>query len=255
MSFNLGTKLNNLIQSVEHVENDGLTNPLQTDLDANVHDIINLSSISAVNGSNLSLNASTDNAVVVNTNLVLPNHTLTIANSTPYDGLIIQNGTAPSSYNYFRVDTDGHVGVNVGKMDTLTSALSVNGNAVINGSLTCSSIIGTSFINNITAGPGISKTGTLSNPIINNAGVISLTAGPGISITGSNGNLIVSSSSTASVTNPSISDMVSSVRTVSGSSLKPALSAINTILQNAQVNQTTEVIEAFTILNNIISML
>ncbi len=257
MSFNLGTKLNNLMQAVEHVENDGLTNPLQTDLDGNSHDIINLTSISAVNGSNLSLNASNDNAVVVNTNLVLPNHTLTIANSTPYDGLIVQNGTPPNNYNYFRVDTDGRVGVNVGKMDTLNKALSVNGDAVISGNLTCSSITGTSFINNITAGVGISKTGTQSNPIINNSGVISLTAGSGINITGTNGNLTISTTALSASVGDSagVVGSVTGIRTQTNTTLKNAFTAIKTILENVQTNQNSQVTDAFVTLNSIISLL
>jgi len=48
----------------------------------------------------------------------------------------------------------------------------------------------------ITAGTGISATGTAQNPIINNTGVSTLTAGTGVSITGTAQNPVINSTST-----------------------------------------------------------
>jgi hypothetical protein len=58
----------------------------------------------------------------------------------------------------------------------------------------------TGVVTTITAGPGISITGTATNPIVNNTGVITTTAGPGISITGTASNPIINNTGVISVT-------------------------------------------------------
>lgn len=77
------------------------------------------------------------------------------------------------------------------------------------------------IVDSITAGPGISVTGTATNPIVNNTGVISVTAGPGITITGTASNPIVNASGvvfsitagpgisiTGTATNPVVNNIV-----------------------------------------------
>jgi hypothetical protein len=57
-----------------------------------------------------------------------------------------------------------------------------------------------SGVNSVTAGTGITVTGTSTAPIINNAGVNTITAGSGISIGGTSTNPTISASGTAGVT-------------------------------------------------------
>lgn len=55
-------------------------------------------------------------------------------------------------------------------------------------------------VTSVSAGPGISITGTPTDPIVNNTGVLTATAGPGISITGTAQNPIVNNTGVLSVT-------------------------------------------------------
>jgi len=55
-------------------------------------------------------------------------------------------------------------------------------------------------VNTVNAGPGISITGTSTDPIVNNTGVISVTSGTGISITGTGANPVVNNTGILSIT-------------------------------------------------------
>jgi len=55
-------------------------------------------------------------------------------------------------------------------------------------------------VNSVSAGPGISVTGTSTNPVVNNTGVLSVGAGTGISITGTGANPIVNNTGVLSIT-------------------------------------------------------
>lgn len=110
--------------------------------------------------------------------------TLVGANINVIDGIIsLAQDLSPNANVTF-------YNANVTNQLTVTSNASVNGNLYANGNLVVTSV-------NPSAGPGISITnlvsgGYTSSFTVNNTGVLNLTAGPGISVSGSTGNITIS---------------------------------------------------------------
>lgn len=156
MSFNISTRLNNLQQQVNNIANTGLTNPLEQTLNANNYNIINANQITAAPSSTLTLGGA---SVQINAPVVLPNHPLTITNSTNNDSLIVTDQAGDT--NVFRIDAYGNVGILQSPSITLPTGLSVGGN------ITCGNVIASNVVNSLTAGnPSIQMGGTQSNRTI-----------------------------------------------------------------------------------------
>jgi hypothetical protein len=163
MSFNLNTKINNLQFQVNGLVAGTVANPLTANLNANNKQITNINTVSSVSGSplNLTAGASTINCASA-VNMV---NTLTINNNTVNNGLVVADSAGDTSC--FVVDQSGNVGVKVNPATPLTNDFTVNGNTNISGNLTISgSVTGTGIVSNISAGAGLTKTGTSSNPTL-----------------------------------------------------------------------------------------
>lgn len=197
MSFNLNTKVNNLQWQINQIVAGTVTNPLTSNLNCNNKSITNCNTLSSVSGTplNLSAGASTVNIA----SAMNMSDTLTINNNTTHNGLVVTDSTGDTSC--FVIDQSGNCGIKVNPVSNLTSDFVVNGNANISGSVTvntlnATTINGGNVLNNITAGTGLIKTGTSTNPTLSNSGVLSLTAGSNITLSGSTGNITISASST-----------------------------------------------------------
>jgi len=146
MSFNINTKLNNLQYQLNNLEAGSISNPLNSNLNANNFQIENINTLSSTSGSPLYLTAKAstincDSAV----NMV---DTLTINNTTVNNGLVVKNRVSDTSC--FVVDQSGNVGVKVDPSVTLTTDFTVNGNTNIAGNL---NIIGYVSADNIVTNP------------------------------------------------------------------------------------------------------
>lgn len=197
MSFNLNTKINNLQWQINQIVAGSVTNPLSTALNANNKQITNINSLSSVSGSPLNLTAGASTVNIASAvNMV---DTLTINNNTVHNGLVVKDSAGDSSC--FVVDQSGNVGVKVDPASTLTTDFTVNGNTSISGNLSISGTFsGAGVVSNITAGTGILKTGTSSNPTISNSGVLTVGAGSsGISITGTAQNPVINNTGVLTV--------------------------------------------------------
>lgn len=175
MSFNLNTKVNNLQAQISGIIAGSVTNPLSSTLNGNNQSITNVNTLSSVSGSplNITAGASTVN-FASEVNMV---DTLTINNNTVHNGLVVKDGIGDTSC--FVVDQSGNVGIKVNPSSALTTDFTVTGNSLISGNLTVGGTINASnVVNNITAGTGIIKTGTSTNPTLST----NLTAGTGISL-------------------------------------------------------------------------
>lgn len=230
MSWNFQTQLNNLKIQVAQLSAGSVTNPLTSALNCASYPLNNATTLSAATGQNLNLNTSVGNSIIVNAPLSIPNHPLVITNNTSADSIVVSDSGSDTSV--FRVDASGNVGIKANPSVPLAYDLTVNGNTLISGDLSANNIQCTSItapnvyasnvVNNITAGTGLIKTGTSTNPtlsntgvlgvsagssgisvsgtaqnpVINNTGVTQLTAGSNISLSGSTGNITISASST-----------------------------------------------------------
>lgn len=184
MSFNLNTKVNNLQAQISAIIAGSVTNPLSSTLNGNNQSITNVNTLSSVSGSplNITAGASTVN-FASEVNMV---DTLTINNNTVHNGLVVKDGIGDTSC--FVVDQSGNVGIKVNPSSALTTDFTVTGNSLVTGNLTVNgTFTGAGVVNNITAGTGLIKTGTSSNPTLTNSGVLTVAsggAGSGISVTG-----------------------------------------------------------------------
>jgi hypothetical protein len=220
MSWNFQTQLNNLKIQVAQLSAGSVTNPLTSALNVASYPLNNLTSLTGTSGQNLSLNTSNGNNVIVNSPLRIPNHPLIITNNTSADSLTVSDSAGDTSL--FRIDGSGNVGVKANPSVPLTSDFTVNGNTdltgnlLVGGTITATNINAGNVVNNITAGTGIIKTGTSSNPTlstnltastgisltpgtgtalgISNTGVTSIVAGTGVSVSGATGAVTVTAS-------------------------------------------------------------
>jgi len=248
MSFNLNTKINNLQFQVNSILAGSVSNPLSTNLNANNKQINNVNTLSSVSGSPLSITAgaSTINCASA-VNMV---DTLTINNNTIHNGLVVKDSAGDTSC--FVVDQSGNVGVKVDPAGTLTSDFTVNGNASILGGLTISgAVTGTGIVSNVSAGAGLTKTGTSSNPTLSitpvgtagtyaypssvvtndkgqissitagTAPVASVTAGTGIGITGTSTAPVINNSGLLGLTSSNAGTNI----TISGTPTAPIISS------------------------------
>ena len=218
MSFNLNTKINNLQAQITGIIAGSVTNPLSSTLNGNNQSITNVNTLSSVSGTplNITAGASTVN-FASEVNMI---DTVTITNNTAHNGLVVKDTIGDTSC--FVVDQSGNVGIKVNPSTPLTTDFTVTGNTLVSGNLTIGGTINASnIINNITAGTGIIKTGTSSNPTlstnltsgtgisltpgtgttlqISNTGVTSLVAGTGVSVSGATGAITVSGTGVTSL--------------------------------------------------------
>jgi hypothetical protein len=226
MSFNLSTRLNNLYQVVQNIQTTALTNPMVANLNMASYSVNNATSVNAPASTPITLNADPAQGVVINTKVSIPNHTLMITNNTLNDSFVVKDSNGDTSV--FRVDNVGSVGVKVDPATPLTTDFTVNGTANITGNLTAQSITaptinGGSVISNITAGTGIVKSGTSTNPTISNSGLLGLSpsnAGSGITIGGTATNPTISNSGLLGLTSSNAGSGIA----ISGTATNPTIS-------------------------------
>jgi hypothetical protein len=156
MSWNFGTRLNNLQIQVNNLAQTSLTNPLTAPLGCASYPINNATQLSATPGQNLAVNVSSGSNITLNGPVNVPNHPLTITNNTNNDSFVVTD--EPGDTNVFRIDAFGNVGVLQNPSITLPTGLSVGG------PITCSNIIASNVVSSITAGnPSIQMGGTQTN--------------------------------------------------------------------------------------------
>jgi hypothetical protein len=156
MSWNFGTRLNNLQIQVNNLAQTSLTNPLTAPLGCASYPINNATQLSATPGQNLAVNVSSGSNITLNGPVNVPNHPLTITNNTNNDSFVVTD--QPGDTNVFRIDAFGNVGVLQNPSITLPTGLSVGG------PITCSNIIASNVVSSITAGnPSIQMGGTQTN--------------------------------------------------------------------------------------------
>lgn len=203
MSFNLNTKVNNLQAQISGIIAGSVTNPLSSTLNGNNQSITNVNTLSSVSGSplNITAGASTVN-FASEVNMV---DTLTINNNTVHNGLVVKDGIGDTSC--FVIDQSGNVGIKVNPSSALTTDFTVTGDTFISGNLTVGGTINASnVVNNITAGTGLIKTGTSTNPTLSNTGVLTVASGgTGISVTGTQNPVISNTGVTSIVAGTGIS--------------------------------------------------
>jgi hypothetical protein len=153
--------------------------------------LTNCNTLSSVSGSPLNLTAGASTVNIASAvNMV---DTLTINNNTVHNGLVVSDGLGDTSC--FVIDQSGNVGVKVNPSSSMTSDFVVNGNSSLSGNLSVGGTLSASnLVNNITAGAGLVKTGTSSNPILTNTGVTSAVAGSGVSVSSGTGAVTISNS-------------------------------------------------------------
>jgi len=208
MSWNFNSRLNNLQVQVNQLTASSVENPLTSSLNCSSYPIIGATNITATTAQNLNLNASNGYSIIANAPLLVPNHQIVVLNNTTNDGLIVGDNVSDDSV--FRVDASGNVAIKSEPASSLTADFTVNGDALLTGDLdvqniTCASITAPivnagNVVNNITAGSGITKTGTSTNPTLTNSGILALTAGSGITLTGTNANTTVANSGILALT-------------------------------------------------------
>lgn len=165
MSWNFGTRLNNLQIQVNNLAQTSLTNPLTAPLGCASYPINNATQLSATAGQNLNVNVSAGQNITLNGPVNIPNHPLTITNNTNNDSLIVTD--QPGDTNVFRIDAFGNVGIRADPSITLPPGLSVNG------PIACQSIQSSNIVNSITAGnTSIQMGGTQSNRLVSLAPTI-----------------------------------------------------------------------------------
>jgi hypothetical protein len=172
MSWNLATRLNNIQQEVNTIINMGLTNPLESSLDASGFEIFNISNLTGTSGAPLNLNAGVNQPINLNAPVNIPNHTLEITNNTASDCLQVLDSIGDTTI--FRIDQNGSVGINVAP-----SLFSLSDALVVNGNIKCLAIDASNIIQNLNAGNSITLAGTINNRIIglnNNINVNSISA-------------------------------------------------------------------------------
>lgn len=155
MSWSIPLQLNNLRYEVEALAQTSITNPLTAPLNCNQNAFSNLNVISSQAGQPMNLNGSTAVNIPCPLNVV---NSVVITNNTVNDCLKINDSSPDTSV--FRVDKDGNVGIGVPPASVLTNALTVVG------SVSATTITAGNLINSITAGSGLTKTGTTSAPIL-----------------------------------------------------------------------------------------
>jgi hypothetical protein len=206
MSWNFQTQLNNLKIQVAQLSAGSVTNPLTSALNCASYPLNNATTLTATAGQNLSLNTSVGRSVIVNAPLSIPNHPLIITNNTASDSIVISDSNPDTST--FRIDASGNVGIKADPTIPLAYDLTVNGNTNITGdlsannivcnSITAPTVIASNVVNNITAGTGLVKTGTSTNPTLSNAGVTSAVAGTGIGVSGATGAVTINNTGVTS---------------------------------------------------------
>lgn len=165
MSWNFGTRLNNLQIQVNNLAQTSLTNPLTAPLGCASYPINDATQLSATAGQNLNVNVSAGQNITLNGPVNIPNHPLTITNNTNNDSLIVTD--QPGDTNVFRIDAFGNVGILQSPSITLPTGLSVNG------PITCGNILSSNVVNSITAGnPSIQMGGTQNNRLVSLAPTI-----------------------------------------------------------------------------------
>ena len=155
MSWSIPLQLNNLRYEVEALAQTSITNPLTAPLNCNQNAFSNLNVISSQAGQPMNLNGSTAVNIPCPLNVV---NSVVITNNTVNDCLKINDSNPDNTV--FRVDKDGNVGIGVPSASVLTNALTVVG------AVSATSITAGNLINNITAGSGLTKTGTSSAPVL-----------------------------------------------------------------------------------------
>ena len=209
MSWNFQTQLNNLKIQVAQLSAGSVTNPLTSALNCASYPLNNATTLSAATGQNLNLNTSVGNSIIVNAPLSIPNHPLVITNNTSADSIVVSDSGSDTSV--FRVDASGNVGIKANPSVPLAYDLTVNGNTLISGDLSANNIQCTSItapnvyasnvVNNITAGTGLIKTGTSTNPTLTNTGVLGVSAGSsGISVSGTAQNPVINNTGVTQLT-------------------------------------------------------
>ncbi len=218
MSFNVSTRLNNLSLQVQQLTASSVANPLTSNLNCASKDIINIDTLSSSSGLPLILDAGS-NQVSVNSAMQI-NNQLNIVNSTVNNSLVVADSSGGDT-SCFVVDASGNVGVKVNPVTALTSDFTVNGGVSVSGDISCTNINASNVVNSVSVGSsGLSISGTAQNPTINNTGVTQLTAGTGITLSGSTGNVTISAPATGTLTGITAGTGIQ----VSGSAPSPTVS-------------------------------
>lgn len=157
MSFNLGTKINNIQVEIDNIIGGAVTNPLRRDLNCNNRQLTNVNTVGSVLGTPLNLTAGTSTVNIASAVNMVDN--LTITNNLPKNGLVVTDAIGDTSC--FVVGANGDVGVKVNPISIIGADFTVNG-AMSSNSLSATVLTATGNMNclNLTA------TGTVAVPAI-----------------------------------------------------------------------------------------
>jgi len=132
MSFNLGTKINNIQVQIDNVIGGSVTNPLLKTLNCNNNQLTNVNTVASVLGNPLNITAGASTVNIASAVNMVDN--LTITNNLPKNGLVVTDSIGDTSC--FVVDLNGNVGVKVNPASTLTNDFTVNGSISSNSLIT-----------------------------------------------------------------------------------------------------------------------
>lgn len=157
MSFNIGTKINNIQVEINNIVGGTVTNPLRTDLNCNNRQLTNVNTVASVLGNSLNISAGTSTVNIASAVNMVDN--LTITNNLPKNGLVVTDALGDTSC--FVVGANGDVGVKVNPVSIIGADFTVNG-AMSSNSLSATTLTATGNINCLNS----TATGAVAVPAI-----------------------------------------------------------------------------------------
>jgi len=187
--------------------------------------------LSVTAGPGISVTGTATNPIINNTGVLTIVANTGVSNTgTAQNPVLISTATIasePTGVSSFSAISSNNVNPTAFKLKTFTQGSGIT----ILSTGTDLAFSASGFVVSVSAGPGITITGTGINPIINNAGVLSVTANTGVSNTGTASNPILIS--TATLTSEPTG--VSSFSAVSGNNVNPTAFKLKTISEGSNV--------------------